>query len=58
MKIDIRASILNALDKEYISDARNNDQYTGQTTDSFDAQSAAVFFGPGRRFNTSVKFTF
>ncbi len=58
IKIDIRASILNALDKEYISDARNNDQYTGQTTDSFDAQSAAVFFGLGRRFNTSVKFTF
>jgi len=51
-------NVLNALDQVYISDATNNDQYTGQTYDSFDAKSAAVFFGLGRRYMASLKILF
>jgi CarboxypepD_reg-like domain/TonB-dependent Receptor Plug Domain/TonB dependent receptor-like, beta-barrel len=56
-KIDIRGSLLNALDDMYISDASNNDSYVGQSWNSFDARSAAVFYGLGRRFNISVKIS-
>lgn len=52
-KIEIRGSILNLLDKRYISDARNNEYGTG-----FDAQSAGVFFAMGRRYNVSLAFRF
>ena len=41
----------------YISDAQNNDPYNASTQD-FDAKSAGVFFGLGRRFNLSAQFTF
>ncbi len=50
-------SILNLLNQEYISDAQNNDQYSGQTFNSSDARSATVFFGMGRRFMTSLTFS-
>jgi outer membrane receptor for Fe3+-dicitrate len=56
-KLDIRLSILNLLDEMYISDAQNNDPYES-TYQDFDAKSASVFFGLGRRFNLSAKFTF
>jgi len=52
-KIDIRGSILNLLNRRYISDARNNE--FGST---FDAQSAGVFFGMGIRWNASIAFRF
>lgn len=52
-KIDIRGSVLNLLNRTYISDARNNE--FGST---FNAQSAGVFFGMGRRWNVSVAFRF
>ena len=43
----------------YISDARNNDQYIyGTAPNNFDANSAAVFIGMGRRYTVSLKFTF
>jgi iron complex outermembrane receptor protein len=54
---NFRASILNVLDEIYLSDARNNDTFSTSTSD-FDAKSAGVFFGQGRRFNTSLKITF
>ena len=57
-RMGIRLSILNILDADYITDAQNNDQYTGQTTNSFDARSSGVFFGLGRRFTLSVSFDF
>ncbi len=57
-RIDFRFSILNLLDAKYISDAQNNDNYTGQAWDDFDAKSAAVFFGLGRRFNLSWSISF
>lgn len=52
-KIDIRGSVLNLLNRRYISDARNNE--FGST---FNAQSAGVFFGMGIRWNASVAFRF
>jgi len=57
-KINIRLNVLNLLDEAYISDARNNDQYTGQSWNDFDARSAGVFFGMGRRFMTSIQIKF
>ncbi len=56
-KLDIRLSVLNVLDEIYISDAQNNDPYNAIYQD-FDAKSAGVFFGLGRRFNLSAKFSF
>jgi iron complex outermembrane receptor protein len=57
LKLDIRASVLNLLDREYISDATNNDSYSTTTT-NFDAGSAGVFFGVGRTFNASIALSF
>lgn len=56
-KMDIKLSILNLFDEIYISDAQNNDPYNASYQD-FDAKSAGVFFGLGRRINLSAKFTF
>jgi len=56
--VSIRLSILNALNSNYISDAQNNDQYSGQSWNNFDASSATVFFGQGRRFNASIQLKF
>jgi len=56
-KLDIRASVLNLLDRVYISDAQNNDSYSTKTT-NFDAGSAGVFFGIGRTFNASIAISY
>lgn len=56
-KIKFRLSILNLFNELYISDAQNNDPYNAQFTD-FDAKSAGVFFGLGRRFNFATSLTF
>lgn len=58
IRFNLRGSVLNLLDELYISDADNNDTYTGQKFNSFDARSAGVFFGLGRRFNISLQMTF
>ena len=58
IKLNLRASVLNLLDETYISDADNNDKYSGQSYNGFDARSAAVFFGLGRRFNISLQLSF
>ena len=55
MSIRINFSILNLLNTTYISDAQNNDPFIAGETDSFDATSAGVFFGMGRRYNASIK---
>jgi len=54
-KVHIKFSVLNLFDEMYISDAKNNDSYSSIYSD-FDAKSASVFFGLGRRFNLSVRF--
>ena len=56
--LSLRLSILNALNETYISDARNNDPFSPLSYTDFDAQSAGVFFGLGRRFNTSMRINF
>ncbi len=50
----LRASVLNALDNIFVTDAQNNDPYLFNSS-SFDANSAGVFMGLGRRFNISLK---
>ncbi len=69
-KIDIRASVFNALNTSYISSAMNNQgitQYYYSNPDydypsafrgNFDASSASVFMGYGLRSNLSVKVRF
>jgi outer membrane receptor protein involved in Fe transport len=57
VKLDLRATVLNLLDRKYISDAQNNDSYS-TTTRNFDAASAGVFFGTGRTFNASIALSF
>ena len=56
-QLDIKLSILNLFDEIYISDAQNNDPYNANYQD-FDAKSAGVFFGLGRRLSLSARFTF
>jgi outer membrane receptor protein involved in Fe transport len=57
IRLDIRASVLNLLNTTYISDASNNDEFSTITKDN-DAKSAGVFYGLGRRFNTSLTISF
>jgi len=54
--LDFRLSVLNIFDTAYLADAKNND---GNSTNvaNFDAASAGVFFGLGRRYNLSLKIT-
>jgi hypothetical protein len=42
----------------YISDAKNNDGYNTDPSYDFDAKSASVFFGLGRRLNLSARLNF
>ncbi|MBE0646646.1 MAG: hypothetical protein IH596_02560, partial [Bacteroidales bacterium] len=55
--LDIRGNVLNLLDQKYISDAQNNDSYSSSKKD-FDAASAGVYFGLGRRFNFSITISY
>jgi hypothetical protein len=53
------ASCFNLFDIFYISDAQNNDTFTRFTnTQNFDATSAGVFPGLGRRFNLNLTLKF
>ena len=56
-KMALTFSVLNLFDEMYISDAQNNDPYNANYQD-FDAKSAGVFFGLGRRLNLSATFSF
>lgn len=56
-RFDFRASVLNLLNTTYITDAANNDSFSATTIDN-DAKSAGVFFGMGRRLNTSLTISF
>ena len=53
-------NVLNLLNKPYIVDADNNSQFLVNTPEMLnsDAQSAAVFFGLGRRIAISLKYKF
>jgi hypothetical protein len=59
IKLDVRATVLNLLDRAYISDAKNNDSYSVSPNPyTFDATSAGVFFGQGRTFNASIAISY
>ncbi len=59
LRFDLRFSMLNVLNTEYIWDATNNDSFSPYSEfQSFDAKSATVFFGMGRRFTISLRITF
>ena len=59
LRFDLRFSMLNVLNTTYIWDATNNDSFSPYSEfQSFDAKSATVFFGMGRRFTTSLRITF
>ncbi len=55
---DFKINILNAANTTYISDALNNDTYISGNQFNFDAASASVFFGMGRRLTSSLKLSF
>ncbi|PLW99107.1 MAG: hypothetical protein C0591_03295 [Marinilabiliales bacterium] len=52
----VRGSILNLLDDTFITDAQNNDPFLTHSS-GFDANSAGVFMGMGRRFNLSLRIS-
>lgn len=54
LKLDLRASVMNALNTFYISDAQNNDS----NTPDFNAASATINVGMGRRWQLSLVATF
>ncbi|MCB0516077.1 MAG: TonB-dependent receptor, partial [Bacteroidetes bacterium] len=55
IRLTARFNVLNLFDTVYISDAQNNNTNAmGVTTENFDAASASVFFGQGRRYNFSI----
>ena len=55
MDVSLRVSVLNVLNKTYISDASNNAVSGSQ---NFDATSAQVFMGQGRRWTATVGVKF
>jgi outer membrane receptor for ferrienterochelin and colicin len=57
-RLNLRGSVFNLLDALYIADARNNDPFATIPLQNFDASSATVFFGQGRRFNLSLTANF
>ena len=56
--VNVRANVLNLLDTTYISDARNNDTFNSPPGRDFNASSASVHFGQGRRWNLSLQLNF
>ncbi|MGB0931338.1 MAG: hypothetical protein ACPGVB_11205, partial [Chitinophagales bacterium] len=57
-KMSLRFNVLNLFDTTYISDANNNDDFNERPTANFDAQSASVHFGQGRRWTTALSIDF
>lgn len=55
MKFGISAGVINVLNATYITDAQNNGDLT---TQNFDATSATVYMGMGRRFSFGLKIGF
>ncbi len=57
-KMSVRFNVLNLFDTVYLSDANNNDDFNERPTANFDAQSASVHFGQGRRWTTALSVEF
>ena len=58
IRIDVRGSIINLFDVVFLTDAQNNDSFLPNPSTNFDANSASVFFGQGRRYNISLQINF
>jgi len=61
LRFNLRFNVLNILDNLYISDARNNDTFVSAINPDnpgFNAQTASVHFGQGRRWNTGLTVSF
>jgi hypothetical protein len=58
IRFSIRLSVLNVLNTKYIADATNNDPYNSLPFYDFDAKSATVFFGMGRRYTVTFGVSF
>ncbi|MEM8909980.1 MAG: hypothetical protein AAGD05_19175, partial [Bacteroidota bacterium] len=56
--LSFRANILNLLDATFVTDARNNDDFNNPAFNDFDAKSASVHYGQGRRGTFSVQVSF
>ena len=57
-KFNIRFNVLNLFDAVYLTDARDNDDFNSPSFNDFDAKSASVFYGQGRRWNLSLQASF
>jgi len=63
-KLSLGASVTNVLNAVYLTDAQNNGLSTRTLLggnvigNRFNAESAGVFYGQGRRYNVSIKLTF
>jgi iron complex outermembrane recepter protein len=57
-KLQFRANLINAFDKIYVSDAVDNSRNIGQSWNTHDTRSAAVYFGLGRRYTVSMAIQF
>ncbi|MFK7810568.1 MAG: TonB-dependent receptor [Saprospiraceae bacterium] len=55
VNMSLRANILNLFDSTFITDARNNDDFNEPAFEDFDAKSASVHFGQGRRYTLSLQ---
>ena len=54
----LRFNILNLFDDTYLTDARDNDDFNSPSFNDFDAKSASVFYGQGRRWSMSLQVDF
>ena len=57
-QFQFRVNLLNTINTTYIATAQNNDGFNGANLAGFDARSASVFMGLGRRFVLSVEYKF
>lgn len=55
---NVRLNIINLFDATYLTDARNNDDFNNPAFTDFDAKSASVFYGQGRRGTLSFQVNF
>ncbi len=58
VKMNVRFNVINLFDALYLTDARDNDVFNTPSFDDFDAKSASVFYGQGRRWSLSLQASF
>ena len=56
--LNARFNVLNVFDALYLTDARDNDDFNSPSFNDFDAKSASVFYGQGRRWSFSLQASF